>query len=141
MEEKAFRTERVLAAAPAEVYGAFADPAKLARWWGPKGFTNTFARFEFAPGGRWVFTMHGPNGVDYANECVFRETGAGRIVIEHVVDPWFTLTVTLEAAGEGTRVVWVQEFASAKVAAGVRAIVEPANEENLDRLAGVVDVQ
>lgn len=45
--------------------------------------------------------MHGPNGVDYANECVFRETGAGRIVIEHVVDPWFTLTVTLEAAGGG----------------------------------------
>ena len=43
------------------------------RWWGPKDFTNTFEQFEFKPGGRWVFVMHGPNGTNYPNESDFRE--------------------------------------------------------------------
>jgi uncharacterized protein YndB with AHSA1/START domain len=47
--------------------------AAAAQWWGPEGFANTFAQFEFKPGGRWVFVMHGPNGANYPNESVFRE--------------------------------------------------------------------
>ena len=47
---------------PREIFAAFEQADKLARWWGPKGFTNTFQQFEFKPGGRWVFVMHGPNG-------------------------------------------------------------------------------
>lgn len=39
--------------APRErVFEAFTDPARLARWWGPKGFTNTFQEFDLRPGGR-----------------------------------------------------------------------------------------
>ncbi|MCX5662078.1 MAG: SRPBCC domain-containing protein [Planctomycetota bacterium] len=121
------------------MYDAFERPEQLAKWWGPKGFTNTFSQFEFRPGGRWVFVMHGPNGADYPNESVFRELQRNvKVVIEHVVEPRFTLTVTLAARGGGTHLTWDQAFESAEVAAKLRSICEPSNEENLDRLEAVL---
>ena len=99
----AVSTERVFSASPHKVFAAFEQPDQLARWWGPKDFTNTFERFEFKPGGRWVFVMHGPNGNDYPNESVFREIQPDtKLVVEHVVQPWFRLTVTLTARGDQT---------------------------------------
>lgn len=135
----ALRTERVLPASPREVFAAFEQPDRLARWWGPNGFTNTFERFEFWPGGRWVFAMHGPNGASYPNESVFREIRPdSRIVIEHVVKPWYRLTVTLAARDGRTHLAWVQEFESPEVAARMRPLSESANEQNLDRLEALL---
>jgi uncharacterized protein YndB with AHSA1/START domain len=129
------RTERVLAASPREVFAAFERPDRLARWWGPKDFTNTFEQFEFSPGGRWVFVMRGPNGASYPNESVFREIQPdSRIVIEHVVKPWYTLTVTLTDRDGQTHLSWVQAFESPDVAARMRPLTGTANEQNLDRL-------
>ena len=135
----ALRTERVLDAGPGRIFAALQQPDRLARWWGPRDFTNTFERFEFQPGGRWVFVMHGPNGADYPNESVFREIEPdARVVIEHVSVPRFTLSVTLTARGDQTHLAWVQEFETPEVAAKIRAICEPANEENLDRLQALL---
>ena len=53
------------------VFRAWADPNHLKNWWGPKGFTNTFHEFDFRPGGKWSFTMHGPDKGNYPNECEF----------------------------------------------------------------------
>lgn len=133
-------TERVLHATPQQVFAAFEQPGQLAQWWGPQGFTNTFEQFEFTPGGRWVFVMHGPNGANYPNESLFREiVPAVRIVIEHVVAPWFTLAVGLAPHGDGhTRLTWAQTFESAELAAKVRSVAGPANEQNLDRLAALL---
>ena len=114
----AVSTERVFSTNPRTLFAAFEQPDRLAQWWGPNGFTNTFERFEFKPGGQWVFVMHGPNGASYPNENVFREIQPDtRIVIEHVVKPWHRLTVTLTARGdptpgEQTHLAWVQEFES-----------------------------
>lgn len=135
----ALSTERLVAASPRAVFAAFEQPERLARWWGPSGFTNTFERFEFQPGGRWVFVMHGPNGASYPNESVFREIQPDRrIVIEHVVKPWYRLTVTLTARGDETHLTWVQEFESPEIASKMRRIIEPANEQNLDRLQALL---
>lgn len=132
-------TERVLSSGPDAVFAAFGDAERLARWWGPAGFTNTFDRFEFVPQGRWVFTMHAPTGAGFANECVFREiVPGGRIVIEHVVKPWYLLTVTLAAAGDGTRLTWDQRFESAEMASRMRPLSTTANEQVLDRLEAVL---
>ena len=132
-------TERVLTGTPRQVFAAFENAESLSTWWGPAGFTNTFETFEFKPEGRWVFVMHGPNGANYANESVFRQIEADRlVVVEHVVAPWFKLTVTLTPRGDDTHVSWVQEFESAEMADKVRAIVEPSNEENLDRWQAVI---
>ncbi len=135
----ALATERLLAATPSQVFAAFSEPERLARWWGPKGFTNTFSRFDFTPGGRWVFVMHAPDGASFPNESVFREiTPDTRIVIEHVVTPWFRLTITLAPQDGRTRLIWVQEFESAEFAARMRAFVTSANEQNLDRLESLL---
>lgn len=132
-------TERLFSASPGAIFASFEQPEVLAKWWGPSGFRNTFKQFEFKPGGRWFFVMHGPNGVDYANESVFREIQPdSRIVIEHISPPWFTLTVTLTAHGDQTHLSWVQEFENPEVAAKVRPVCEPANEQNLDRLQAVL---
>jgi uncharacterized protein YndB with AHSA1/START domain len=134
-----FQTHRVLPFTPERIFAAFARPELLARWWGPSGFTSTFEVFEFEPGGRWRFVMHGPDGTDYPNENVFRELErASKIVIEHVSEPRFVLTVTLIPEGAGTALSWTQAFEDAAIAARVRPIVEPANEQNLDRLTAVL---
>jgi uncharacterized protein YndB with AHSA1/START domain len=130
-----FTTRRLLPFDPATVYAAFADPAQLAAWWGPDGFTNEFETFEFSPGGRWIFVMQGPDGTRYPNQNEFLELlPAARVVIRHLSAPQFVLTVGLAARAGGTELTWSQAFDEAEVAARVKAICVPANEQNLDRL-------
>jgi uncharacterized protein YndB with AHSA1/START domain len=131
-----FSTSRQLAAAPSAVFAAIADPERLARWWGPSGFSNRFEVFEFQPGGKWIFCMVGPDGKTYPNESVFSSIEADRqIVIRHVSPPHFQLAITLEPSSGGTLIRWEQTFADASIAQAIRHIVEPANEQNLDRLS------
>jgi uncharacterized protein YndB with AHSA1/START domain len=134
-----FAHTALIPATPAAVFAAFSDPERLARWWGPEGFRNSFDQCEFRPGGAWRFTMHGPDGTDYPNESTFVEVVPNaRVVIRHVNAPHFVLTVALQAEGVGTRVQWTQVFDDPAVAQAVRHIVEPANEQNLQRLAAEV---
>lgn len=138
-DDATFRTHRVIPYQPQLVFEAFARPELLARWWGPDGFTNTFELFEFKPGGRWKYVMHGPNGANFQNESVFLELHEpSRVVIQHVSKPRYVLTVTLAAHDAGTAITWNQEFEDSAVAARIRHIVEPANEQNLDRLVSVL---
>lgn len=134
-----FQTSREIAAPPEAVFAAISNPVRLARWWGPAGFTNTFQRCEFTPGGAWSFIMHGPNGANYPNESRFAEIDAPRkVVIQHISDPKFFLTITLTATAAGTLVGWSQAFESAEFAKRVESIVVPSNEQNLDRLTAEV---
>lgn len=132
-------TQRVLPAPPSAVFECFRDPALLARWWGPDGFTNRFERFVFAPAGEWVLDMIGPDGTVYPNRSHFVAVVPDqRVVIRHESPPHFTLTITLEPAGSGTRIAWAQAFDDDAVGEALRSMCEPANEQNLDRLAAVL---
>lgn len=124
---------------PAAVFAAFADPAVLARWWGPAGFTSTFAEFEPRPGGLWRFTMHGPDGAAYPNESVFVEVSPERVVYDHLgpTHP-FRMEMTFEPAGAGARLTWRMVHPTADAADKVRPFVPAANEQNFDRLAAVL---
>ena len=131
----AFVTQREFAVRPQDVFAAIADGPRLARWWGPAGFGNEFETFDFQAGGRWVFTMVGPDGARYPNESVFSAIEANqRVVINHVCAPHFQLSITLTPTATGTLLSWEQVFADAAVAQAVAHIVIPANEQNLDRL-------
>ena len=130
-----FITQRLLPASPAEVFAAIQDPQRLARWWGPDGFTNQFDTFEFRPQGRWVFTMVGPDGKAYPNECEFVRIEADRlVVVRHVGQPHFDLTLTLQPAQGGTLLHWEQVLDDDDIARALAPMIEPANEQNLDRL-------
>ena len=131
-----FNTSREIPATPEQVFAAISDPQRLARWWGPAGFTNTFSVCEFKNGGRWSFVMHGPDGHNYPNESVFANIEPPlKVVVQHVVEPLFRLNIALTESATGTRVSWAQTFESAEVASRIEHIVVPANEQNLDRLA------
>lgn len=133
--ETSFKTARNLPFSPTEIFQAFADSKRLAAWWGPDGFTNSFELFEFKPGGNWKFVMHSPDGINYPNENRFLEINPfSKIVIRHLSVPCFTLTIALEPEHNGTHLSWTQTFDDSKVAAAVKHIVEPSNEQNLNRL-------
>lgn len=128
--------ERTFAASPRKIFSVFERGELLAQWWGPDGFTNSFQTFEFKSGGKWVFVMHAPNGDNYPNESLFREVRPdARVVIEHVAQPHFTLTIQLTPQGDRTHLRWEQEFETAEMADKLRPMCEPANEQNLNRLA------
>ena len=130
-----FQTRREIPASPDQVFAAFSDPQRLARWWGPAGFTNVFSVCEFKPGGKWSFVMHGPDRGHYANESVFAEIEPARkVVVQHVSQPKYLLTITMDPSAAGTTVSWTQVFENAEVARKIERIVVPSNEQNLDRL-------
>jgi uncharacterized protein YndB with AHSA1/START domain len=138
--DREFVHSRVIEASRERVFEAFANPAHLARWWGPNGFTSTFEVFEFRPGGAWRFTLHGPDGKDYPNESVFVEIVAlERVVIEHLSEVHhFLLTVTFSPHENGTLVGWRQVFDTAAERERIAKFVLEANEQNLSRLAAEV---
>lgn len=132
-------TSRLIAAPRERVFGAFSDPALLARWWGPTGFTNTFSAFDLRPGGLWRLVMHGPDGSDYPNESVFTDVSAPeRLVFRHVSAPEFEMTLGFTNEGAGTRIDWQQRFADAELCQRIARYALAANEQNLDRLTAVL---
>ena len=134
-----FNTFRDIAATVEEVFAAFSDPDRLARWWGPSGFTNTFHVCEFKTGGRWSYTMHSPNGGNPANESVFELIEPpNKLIIQHISQPIYRLNIELKPSVNGTMVSWSQEFEDGEVARRIEKIVVPANEQNLDKLSAEV---
>lgn len=130
-----YNTSREIPAPIEQVFAAISSPERLARWWGPAGFTNTFHTCDFKVGGHWTLTMHGPDGHDFANESVFAEIEPPRkLVVHHLSSPRYRLTITLTPSEGGTTVSWSQAFENARVGQRLERIVVPANEQNLDRL-------
>jgi uncharacterized protein YndB with AHSA1/START domain len=141
------RVTRTIAAPPALVWAAWTDPERVSRWWGPEGFTTTTQAWELGPGGRWVFTMHGPDGTDYPNaiefdtveaphKLTYRHRGDG----ETTRDVAFESTVTFAEADGGTRVTLTMRFPD--LAARDRVIADfgalEGGRQTLARLAAVV---
>jgi uncharacterized protein YndB with AHSA1/START domain len=135
--DREFVHSRLVDASREQVFAAIADPARLARWWGPNGFTSTFEVFEFRVGGAWRLVLHGPDGANYPNENRFAEiVPQERVVVEHLGTPHhFVLTISLTSQGARTLVGWRQVFDTAEEKQRVAAFVAPANEQNLARLA------
>lgn len=133
--DRRIETRRVIPFSPKQVFQAFADPAVLAKWWGPKDFTNTFDEFEFCEGGAWRFTMHSPDGKDYANESRFlRIVEPSLIVLEHNCAPQFQAHFQLSEVESGCAIDWCMVFEDAQTCANVAKFAGDANEQNLDRL-------
>jgi uncharacterized protein YndB with AHSA1/START domain len=55
------------------VFAAFTSSDRMAHWWGPKGFEMTVFRFEFRPGGIFLYKLEAPDGTTMWARFVFRE--------------------------------------------------------------------
>jgi uncharacterized protein YndB with AHSA1/START domain len=139
-EERQIVTTRVFDAPVKDVFSAWTNPELLRRWWGPKGFTNTFHVFDLRPGGDWRFTMHGPDGGNYQNESVFIEIEEPKkIVLNHISRPRFRLTAEFEDEGNNrTKLIFQQLFETLEEYNKVKVFAVDANEENMDRLEAVL---
>jgi uncharacterized protein YndB with AHSA1/START domain len=127
---------RVLAYPPQTVFGAWTDPNVLKEWWGPAGFTNTFKEFDLRPGGKWVFTMHGPDKGNYENECVFLSVEEPHLIAwDRLSKPLFRIVATFEPTPVGhTNLIFRMQFDSKEDCDKIRGFAPEKNEENFDRL-------
>lgn len=108
--EGAVKIARVLDAPRGLVWRAWTDPAYMAQWFGPRGFTAT-CELDVRVGGNLRIIMHGPDGNDYPMNGVFTEVvPPERLVFSNIAvdtDGNHLLegetTVILEAQGAKTR--------------------------------------
>jgi len=86
--EPTILTVRVFDAPRALVWKVWTDPAHMAQWWGPKGFTNPVCKMDVRPGGLWHATMRSPDGTfDCPNVFMFDEVvPPERLVFRDVTD-------------------------------------------------------
>ncbi len=105
--------------APREaVWKAWEDPEKIAKWWGPEGFTSTVEELDIRDGGTFRVIMHGPDGTDYPNTYVFDEVHyPSQLVYTNQGSEQFGLkpfqsVVDFEDEGQKTKVTLKMRFAS-----------------------------
>lgn len=101
--------ERLVSAPIDLVFKMFSDPRHLDAWWGPDGFQNETHEMDFAVGGLWRYTMHGPDGKDWPNWIRYQDISPPtRIAYEHggeMGEPaHFDGVITFRAEAAGTRV-------------------------------------
>lgn len=64
---------RIYGAPRSLVFKAWTDARHMARWWGPRGFTNPVCEVDVCPGGLIRIDMRGPDGTTYPMKGVFQE--------------------------------------------------------------------
>jgi len=118
------------------VYRAWTEPEHLKNWWGPNGFTNTFDVFDLREGGRWTFTMHGPDKGHYPNDVIFIAIKEPELLVwDRLSKPIFQVEVVFEELAQNkTRVIFKQKFKTVEECDKLRGFVPEKNEENMDRL-------
>ena len=73
LTERTVVITRVFDAPRSLVFKAWTDPAHLAQWWGPKGFTNPVCEVDLRLGGTLRIVMRAPDGAEHPMTGVFRE--------------------------------------------------------------------
>jgi uncharacterized protein YndB with AHSA1/START domain len=123
------------------VWDAWTDPEQVAQWWGPRGFTLTTHSKDLRPGGSWVYTMHGPDGVDYPNDTKYIEVvPLSRLVYDHGASdgrpPLFRVTVDFTDEGGTTRMDMRMTLPSPQAARDAKKFIrEAGGNSTWDRLA------
>lgn len=134
--EREIVSSRIFTSPRELVFKAWSDPDHLKNWWGPAGFTNTFEAFDFRPGGRWRFVMHGPDKGNYRNECEFLKIETPSLIVwKRHSQPLFNVMATFdEVASNQTKVLFRMIFDTPEECNKLKKFVVDKNEENFDRL-------
>lgn len=89
--KKALTMERTFNAPQKLVFEAFSSEAAMAEWWGPVGYKLTVARFDFKPGGMFLYKMESSERTMWARFIY------GRIEAPALIE--FTLSFSNEDGG------------------------------------------
>lgn len=130
------RNDRLFAVDRETLFDAFADPAKLASWWGPEGFSNRITAFDLTPGGRWLVTMTADNGTAFHNRWSFQDAVEGEVIRMTHHEPVHVFTLAMRFADEdgGARLSWRMLFDLTAENEAMEKFLHAANEQNFDRL-------
>lgn len=135
------RITRVYDAPVKAVWDAWTDPAQVAKWWGPRGFTLTTHSKDLRPGGSWAYTMHGPDGVDYPNKTRYFEVEQhAKLVYDHGGNddrpPLFRVTVLFSETKGKTKMDMTMTLPTVEAAEEARKFIKKAGGDSTwDRLA------
>ncbi|MFZ3499546.1 SRPBCC family protein [Streptomyces sp. 5.8] len=134
---------RTFPSAPGIVFQALTEPAELAKWWGPDGFTIPQVESDLRPGGAYRIEMQPPDGASFFLVGEFLEVDPPAVLSytfrwEDPDPEDQETTVTLELHGDAhgsTRLVFVQgDFATE----GRRALHDEGWTQSFDKLAGLL---
>lgn len=106
--------KRRLNAPPEKVYGAWTEPAKIMRWFGPERAQMLSAEADVRVGGRYRMVFRTPDGEEHDVSGAYREV----IPNEKLVFTWMwrtmperesLVTVALKRDGDGTLLTLLHE--------------------------------
>jgi uncharacterized protein YndB with AHSA1/START domain len=139
--------ERVFDAPRELVFKAWTEADRLARWFGPQGWTLPVCTVDLRPGGVWQYCMRGPNGEESWGRAVYREIVPPQRLVYvdaftdaqgNVIESMPQLRVTTEFVDQDgkTKLTSRSDFASADDLNAVLAMgVVQGMGETWDRLA------
>ncbi|MDR6290282.1 MULTISPECIES: SRPBCC family protein [Inquilinus] len=125
---------RRIAAAPARVYGAWTEPEKMMRWWGPAGAETISAEADPRTGGRFHVAFRTPDGERHDVSGIYKEV----VPDERLVFSWAwrtmperesQVTLTLRPDGDGTVLILTHE----------QFFDEPARDNHRTGWSGALD--
>jgi uncharacterized protein YndB with AHSA1/START domain len=138
-------TSRLLNAPRELVWKVLTTPEHLKHFWGPDGFTNTFAEYDLRVGGIARFTMHGPDGKDWPNQMTFTKVDPPHLLqFNHgsgaEVPGGYLFKNELRLTDEGgkTRLVMTLTLPSMADRDEKSKYAVEGGKQNLDRLAAYV---
>ena len=134
--------------APREtVWKAWTDPMQLARWWGPKGFTNPVCEADMRVGGKILIHMQAPDGTVHPMTGTFDEIAEPECLVFRAVPVdrngvallESLTTVTFHDLGDKTKVI-VHASAAPLQRIGVDMLkgMDMGWSQSLERLAQLV---
>jgi uncharacterized protein YndB with AHSA1/START domain len=129
------------------LWGAYADPRQLERFWGPETWPATFTRHDMEAGGRSEYSMTGPDGTTARGWWRFLAVEpARRIEVEDGFShedgtpndamPSMRMVFTFEPTATGSRFTSVTTFPSVEA---MQQLVEMGMEEGLRSAMGQLD--
>ncbi len=122
--------ERMLPVSRAEVFDAWTKPELIAQWWDPTGARLVACEIDLRPGGAFRFVNHGHAPPFIGTYAVIERPS--RLVFEAMGSVG---TVTLDAAGSGTRMsVTIRCASKEHLEHFVKLGVAAGTERTLDNL-------
>ena len=139
------RLIRVYDAPAALIWKVWTEDKHVTKWWGPRGFSLTTKSKEVKPGGKWIYTMHGPDGTDWPNITTYYEVELHKkLVYDHGAsegkEALFRVTVTFEEHLGKTVMDMTMALATPEAAKEVKKFIKLAGGNSTwDRLAEYLD--
>lgn len=139
---------RIFSAPRELVWKAWTDPQMMARWWGPKGFTNPVCEMDVRVGGKILIHMRAPNGAIHPMTGTFDEVAEPEclvfraVPVDHDGAPLLEslTTVTFHDVGGKTKVI--VHASAAPIAPIGSEMLKGMNmgwSQSLERLADLIE--